>query len=120
MNDLELVHDVVDRLAQDGVHVWVSGGWAEQLLGHQPARQHLDVDLLYPAESWAAVDALDLAWVGKPQPHRRAFAHEDVLIELFLVRRDAKGHYTDFPDGRHRWPAGLLWGVHGLRVARAA
>lgn len=120
MNDLELVRGVVDRLADAGVHVWVTGGWAEQLLGHEPARLHLDVDLLYPAESWKAVDRLGLAWVGDPQPHRRAFAHEGVLVKLFLVRRDALGHYTEFPEGRRRWPDGLLWGVHGLRVARAA
>ncbi len=118
MNDLDLVYGVVERLARDGVHVWVFGGWAEQLLGLAEPRRHLDVDLLYPADSFDAVDALDLPWVSaKRFAHKRSFAHEDVLVELLLVQRDEDGHYTDFPGGRHRWPRDLLWGVHGLRVA---
>jgi hypothetical protein len=117
MNDLDCVYDVVELLAKDGVHVWVFGGWAEQLLGLAEPRTHLDVDLLYPAESFDALDALELPWIGaKRFPHKRAFAHDGVLVELFLVGHDTAGHYTDFPGGRHRWAPDLLWGVHGLRV----
>jgi hypothetical protein len=118
MNDLDFVYDVVDLLAQRGVHVWVFGGWAEQLLGLDAPRRHVDVDFLYPAESFAQVDALDLPWIsGEHFPHKRAFAHDGVLVELVLVQRDADGHYTDFPGGRYRWASDVLWGVHGLRVA---
>jgi hypothetical protein len=117
VNDLDFVYDVVERLAEDGIHVWVFGGWAEQLLGIADPRRHVDVDLLYPADSFAAVDRLKLPWVGsQPSVHKRAFAHEGVLVELVLARRDDRGHYTDFPGGRHRWSPDLLWGVHGLRV----
>ena len=118
MNDLDFVYDVVDRLAQRGVHVWVFGGWAEQLLGLDDPRRHVDIDLLYPADSFDAVDELELPWIGaKNFAYKRAYAHEGVLVEMFLVQRDADGHYTDFPGGRHRWAGDLLWGVHGLRVA---
>ena len=118
MNDLDFVYEVMELLAKRGVHVWVFGGWAEQLLGLDRPRGHVDLDLLYPAESFDAVDALDLPWItGKRFPHKRAFAYEGVLVELYLVQRDEDGHYTDLPGGRHRWPGDVLWGVHGLRVA---
>ena len=118
MNDLDFVQEVVELLGARGVKVWVFGGWAEQLLGLDGPRRHVDVDLLYPAESFAAVDALDLPFVeGKHFSHKRAFAHEGVLVELFLVQRDPQGYYTDMPRGRHRWAPDVLFGVHGLRVA---
>jgi Aminoglycoside-2''-adenylyltransferase len=118
MNDLDFVYEVVELLARRGVHVWVFGGWAEQLLGLDGPRRHVDVDLLYPAESFGAIDELELPWIsGTRFAHKRAFAHDGVLVELFLVQRDDHGHYTDFPGGRHRWARDVLWGVHGLRVA---
>jgi Aminoglycoside-2''-adenylyltransferase len=118
MNDLNFVYDVVERLAERGVHVWVFGGWAEQLLGLDGPRRHVDLDLLYPADSFDGLDAIDLPWLGgKRYAHKRAFAHDGVLCEVFLVQRDDRGHFTDFPGGRHRWARDVLWGVHGLRVA---
>jgi len=118
VNDLDYVVGVVEMLAERGVKVWVFGGWAEQLLGIDVPRRHVDLDLLYPAESFAAVDALDLPWIDARRfPHKRAFAHEGVPVELFLVRRDERGYFTDMPRGRHRWPDDVLFGVHGLRVA---
>ena len=118
MNDLDFVHDVVELLASRGVKVWVFGGWAEQLLGLDAPRRHVDVDLLYPADSFDHLDSLELPWIsGKRFPHKRAFAHDGVLVELFLVKRDDLGFYTELPRGTHRWPRDVLSGVHGLRVA---
>jgi len=118
MNDLDFVQQVVELLGQRGVKVWVFGGWAEQLLGLDGPRRHVDVDLLYPAESFEAVDGLDLPFIpGKHFPHKRAFAHEGVMVELFLVQRDVQGYYTNLPRGRFRWPRDVLFGIHGLRVA---
>jgi aminoglycoside-2''-adenylyltransferase len=118
MNDLDYVVGVVEMLAERGVKVWVFGGWAEQLLGLDAPRRHVDLDLLYPAESFAAVDELELPWIdAKRFPHKRAFAHDGVPVELFLVRRDGRGYYTEMPRGRHRWPDDVLFGVQGLRVA---
>ena len=118
MNDLDFVQDVVQMLGARGVKVWVFGGWAEQLLGLDTPRRHVDVDLLYPADSFDDVDALDLPWIeGKRFTHKRAFAHDGVLVELFLVRSDDLGYYTELPRGTHRWPRDVLFGIHGLRVA---
>lgn len=118
MNDLDFVQDVVQLLGERGVKVWVFGGWAEQLLGLDAPRRHVDVDLLYPAESFADVDELALPWIdAKRFAHKRAFAHDGVLVELFLVKRDDLGFYTELPRGTHRWPRDVLSGVHGLRVA---
>lgn len=120
MNDLDFVHDVVQLLASRGVKVWVFGGWAEQLVGLAPPRRHVDVDLLYPAESFAELDALALPWIdGKTYPHKRAFAHDGVMVEVFLVKRDDLGFYTELPTGTFRWPRDVLSGVHGLRVVGA-
>lgn len=120
MNDLDFVYDVVDLLASRGVKVWVFGGWAEQLVGLAQPRRHVDVDLLYPAESFAELDALDLPWIDATRvAYKRAFAHDGVLVELFLVKRDDLGFYTELPGGTFRWPRDVLSGVHGLRVVGA-
>ena len=100
MNDLDFVQDVVQMLGERGVRVWVFGGWAEQLVGIAEPRRHVDVDLLYPAESFAELDALDLPWLpGTRVPYKRAFAHDGVMVELFLVKRDDLGFYTELPSG---------------------
>ena len=119
MNDLVFVQDVVQMLGARGVRVWVFGGWAEQLVGLAEPRRHVDVDLLYPAGSFDALDALDLPWIddAKRYAHKRAFAHEGVVVEVFLVKRDDLGFYTELPGGTFRWPRDVLSGVHGLRVA---
>ncbi len=118
MNDLDLVQDVVSLLASRGVKVWVFGGWAEQLVGLAEPRRHVDVDLLYPADSFDELDALELPWIdAKRFAHKRAFAHDGVLVEVFLARRDDLGLYTELPGGTFRWPRDVLSGVHGLRVA---
>jgi hypothetical protein len=118
MNDLDFVQDVVLMLGERGVKVWVFGGWAEQLVGLAEPRRHVDVDLLYPAESFDELDALDLPWIGaKHFAHKRAFAHDGVMVEVFLMRSDDLGFYTELPGGTFRWPRDVLSGVHGLRVA---
>jgi len=119
MNDLDFVQDVVQMLGVRGVKVWVFGGWAEQLVGLAPPRRHVDVDLLYPAQSFDALDALDLPWIEKRSAHKRAFAHDGVMVEVFLMKRDDLGFYTELPGGTFRWPRDVLSGVHGLRVVGA-
>ena len=84
-------------------------------------RDHVDLDLLYAAEDWDAVDALDLDWLeGKRFPWKRAFVLEDVAVELFLVQRDDRGWYTQLQRRRHDWPENLL-GTNGrLPIASTA
>jgi hypothetical protein len=104
-----------------GIQTWVFGGWGEELRGLIRPRDHADLDLLYPAETWAEVDALDLDWIeGKRFPWKRAFVIEATLVELFLVRRDGHGWYTTLARRVHRWPENVLASHGHLRVASAA
>jgi hypothetical protein len=125
-NDLAFVRRVLALLHDAGVDAWVFGGWAAELLGLAPPRPHQDVDLLYPAETFERVDAaigeLGLAEIeGKRFPHKRAFVLDGVMVELFLVKSDRYGQYTEFWGRvRHDWPADLLGTVDGVRVASAA
>lgn len=121
MNDVVFVERVQTMLRAKGVETWVFGGWAEELRGLIRPRDHADLDLLYPAESWRKVDALDLDWIeGKRFPWKRAFALEAVAVELFLVRRDEQGWYTALRQRVHRWPDDVLASNGHLRVASAA
>jgi hypothetical protein len=125
VNDHGFVMKVTGLLDEALVKVWLFGGWAEELQGLVPARTHRDVDLLHPAEDFARVDALMRAKpalveiVAKRFAHKRAFLLDGVMVELFLVRSDADGHYTDLPGGvKHRWPANVFDERQlGLRVA---
>jgi hypothetical protein len=125
MNDLRLVMRAADLLAEGGFRVWLFGGWAEELRGLTPRREHADVDLLHPAPDFRRLDAF-LAdapveeWAAKRKPFRRAFALDGISVELFLVERDACGWFTDFEAARHRWPADVFGRSAWPPVASAA
>ena len=121
MNDLPFVERAQTLLRSKGVETWVFGGWGEELRGLIRPRDHADLDLLYPAESWEELDALDLDWIeGKRFPWKRAFAQEAVMVELFLVQHDEQGWYTRLERRVHRWPDNLLASNGHLRVASTA
>ena len=121
MNDLAFVERAVRLLGSKGVDTWVFGGWGEELRGLIKPREHVDLDLLHPAESWAEVDELHLDWIeAKRFPWKRAFVLEGIAVELFLVQRDEHGWYTQLKRRRHDWP-GTLLGTNGqLPVASTA
>ena len=79
-------------MAREGLHAWVFGGWAEELLGLIGPRRHSDLDLLLPAKSFSALDQFidkhgvqDIA--EKHFPHKRTFEGDSVRVEVFLVHR---------------------------------
>ena len=63
MNDLAFVERAQTTLRAHGIETWVFGGWGEELRGLIRPREHVDLDLLYPAESWDEVDVLPFEWV---------------------------------------------------------
>ena len=101
-NTPQFLADTLRELQSAGISVWVFGGWAEELHGIRPPGPHGDIDLLYPAEDFSAVDQFlqsrtDLEEVqGKRFIHKRAFVRQGVLVELFLLRRAAARYATDF------------------------
>ena len=121
MNDLAFVERAVSLLTSRGIDTWVFGGWGEELRGLILPREHADLDLLYPAENWDAVDANYLDWLeAKRHPWKRAFTLEGIVVDLFLVQRDEQGWYTQLQRRRHDWPENLL-GTNGrLPVASTA
>jgi hypothetical protein len=121
MNDLTFVERAQSLLRGHGVETWIFGGWGEELRGLIKPRAHVDLDLLYPAESWEEVDALYLDWIAaKRYEWKRAFMLEDVPVELFLVRNDERGWYTELARRTHRWPENVLASNGHLRVASTA
>jgi hypothetical protein len=121
MNDLAFVERAQTLLRAHGVETWVFGGWGEELRGLIKPRAHVDLDLLYPAESWDDVDDLYFDWIAaKRFEWKRAFMLEDVLVELFLVRCDEQGWYTELARRTHRWPENVLASNGHLRVASSA
>ena len=114
MNDLAFVERAVGLLEAHGIDTWVFGGWGEEIRGLSRPREHADLDLLYPAESWDDVDELQLDWIaGKRFAWKRAFRLEGTMVELFLVQRDDRGWYTQLAPRRHDWPVNVL-GTSGV------
>jgi len=125
-NDLGFVRYIVGRLELAGVRTWVFGGWAAELFGLSRPRPHHDVDLLYPAVSFEAVDVFLATGevdeiVAKRFPHKRAFEAEGIMVELFLLQGPEDGPFTDFWGvNRYEWPSNVLGAqAGGLRVASA-
>jgi hypothetical protein len=119
MNDLTFVEEAQTLLRGLGIETWIFGGWGEELRGLIRPREHADLDLLYPAESWDDVDALiGLDWLpGKSRPWKRAFVLGGTTVELFLVQRDRQGWYTALARRVHRWPENVVASNAHLRVA---
>jgi hypothetical protein len=111
------------RLADQGVHVWLFGGWAEEVRGLMHPRAHKDVDLLYLGADFAALDAFMRSARGvrevavKRTPCSRAFEANGDFVEFYLVQADKDGLFTDFWGYIHRWPADTLSQVAELPVA---
>ncbi len=109
-NTIEFVIYILDRLEQHGIQVWLSGGWAEELLGIIPTRLHHDVDLLYIAPSFERLEAVitQELWdelVQKHFPHKRAVLVTDIMIEFILVEQIADRHQTSyFNQYCYVWP----------------
>ncbi len=114
MNDRAFVTRVRQLFKAFSVDVWLFGGWAEEVRGLAAPRAHADVDLLYAADDWRRVDALiDARGLDEIRPkrlgHKRAFVLDGTMVELFLVKRDARGTlYTEFWGVRHEWPSDTL------------
>jgi hypothetical protein len=110
-------------LAEAGVHTWVFGGWAEEMRGLVPPRDHQDLDLLCPVSDLTSLDEF-LASERVPEqllkrfPHKRAFDLDSVCVELILVQRDDQGYFTNFWGSiRYDWPADVFDGtVNDLHV----
>ncbi len=121
MNDLAFVERVQRVLGSFGVETWIFGGWAEEIRGLIRPREHADVDLLYPAESWDRVERLPFEWIeAKRFPWKRAFLLEGTMVELFLVQHDHHGWYTALERRVHRWPDSVLSSNGRVRVASTA
>jgi hypothetical protein len=121
VKDLAFVERAQTMLRAHGVETWVFGGWGEELRGLIKPREHVDLDLLYAAESWDEVDALALDWnPAKRFAWKRAFLLEGTQIELFLVQHNARGWYTSLARRVHRWPDNVLASNGHLRVASTA
>ena len=114
-NTRQFLADTLRELATAGVPVWVFGGWAEELFGLRPPGPHVDIDLLYPAVDFSALEDFlqardDLEEIeGKRFSHKRAYRQHGILIEIFLLRPDPAGYVTHF-FGVHlfRWPVDTL------------
>jgi len=108
-NTPELLVAVVRTLEAAQIKTWLFGGWAEELSGLRPPGPHGDIDLLYPAATFAQLDTFLKASESveeikaKHFPHKRAFRWHHVLIEVFLLCPDANRYVTHF-FGIHRFP----------------
>jgi hypothetical protein len=121
VNDLAFVERALSLLASKGLDTWIFGGWGEELRGLIKPREHVDLDLLHPAEDWEAVDTLHLDWLApKRYPWKRAFMLEGTMVELFLVQRDERGWHTKLARRTHHWPDDVLASNGHLRVASTA
>ena len=113
----DFVLGIIRRLAQAQIATWLCGGWAEELWGHCSPRLHQDVDLLYPAPTFARLDHWlanmpDLSSISaKRFSHKRAVLCEDIMIEVVLLEPDEEGGYlTNFFNQRYQliWPPDTL------------
>jgi hypothetical protein len=123
---LAQVIEIQRDLERADVPAWIAGGWAEQLRELIPPRRHQDIDLLYPATSFAAVDQRlqsrrfeEIA--AKRFAHKRAFMYDGIMVELLLLQKRGDTYVPDFWNRLPlTWPADVLDEYQGVRVASVA
>jgi MOSC domain-containing protein YiiM len=111
----ELLTIVMGLFHAAGLPVCLFGGWAEELRGLIRPRPHSDIDLLYRASSFDALEAFmsQNPAFSEIEPkrfsHKRAARFKGVMIEFLLVQ-DSPMPCTVFFDGRFRlaWPGGTF------------
>ncbi len=119
-HDAAFVARAIETLRDQGLDVWLFGGWAEEMLGLAEPWPHGDIDLLYLGQDFGGVDELvdRQAWVVvKRLPHKRAFELDGVTVDVFLVRSDEQGYYSEFFELRHSWPDDVFASSTGLAIA---
>lgn len=126
----ELVISVLARLEQNGISCLLFGGWAEEALGLAAPRKHRDIDLLLPAPSFSALDALlggrsttFLEILLKRFAHKRAFIVDGAMVEIILVQETGHGAVTSFwGDVPFAWKLPLAEECHlnGQKVRTAS
>lgn len=106
-NNFEFVLNVYKQLKNVGVDVWLFGGWAQELHNLIPPRAHKDIDFIYSAknfsalEEWAKTQANIIEVTKKRFFHKRAYEWGGVLIEFTLV----DNYSTKFFDAySFQWP----------------
>ncbi len=110
-NNIGFLITVYTLLHNAGIPVTIFGGWAEELQGVIAPRPHKDIDFLYEAESFAAVDAFLATYkeveeiIPKHFPHKRAFMFQGVMVELLLVQKEEERFATTFWNKyKYEWP----------------
>jgi hypothetical protein len=123
-SSLRLLRSIVASLEQAGFGVFVFGGWAEELHGLTPTRDHRDIDLLLLDPDEPALAAfLDTREeiLEKRSTHKRAFELDGVLVELFIARSENGEPVTYFWNHlRWVWPADIGVSIVGLPVTSSA
>jgi hypothetical protein len=115
-NTIAAVSEVLAVLRRSGAPCDLFGGWAEELLGLRKPGPHNDIDLIYRGPDFGAVDrALGVLGdriapiAAKCFHHKRAFLHEGIVCEIFLVEDWSGRPFTMFwGDTKFAWEAPLL------------
>jgi hypothetical protein len=113
-NTKALVAQVIQDLVSAHLNVLLSGGWAEELQNLIPPRPHKDIDFVYLANDFTAVEAYiqqrELPEImAKHVSHKRAFLVEGVMVELILVQPGPAGNVSTYWDRvSFKWPDPLM------------
>lgn len=102
----------------EGIETFVFGGWAEELQGMIPPREHKDIDLLYKGDNLTPIDEFIQKHnlkIIKQFPHKRAFLFREIMIEIFLVDKNYTTNF--FSIYLHHWmqsgfSKSLIEGMH--------
>ena len=109
--------EILDILDGQRVRCWLGGGWAEELQGIVPPRNHKDVDLYLPAATFSSLDR----YMPDPREgtikHFRGFVLCGALVEVLLMRPTETGYVTSFFDRYDLvWPERSLHEQNGVRM----
>jgi hypothetical protein len=117
--DLNTLKIVLKEITDADFDARIFGGWAEELLGLSPARDHADIDLLLVDPDMEKLDNYvreRSEIIEKQLSHKRAFLHDGILVELFLVHHGATLFWGSF---LYTWPSLEAVEKRGLRIAAA-
>jgi lincosamide nucleotidyltransferase A/C/D/E len=116
------VLELLKWLAENGIAVWIDGGWGvDALLGKQ-TREHNDIDILMEGGNAARFTAaLERSGYAEKQmdyttPSHRVFTQGDNIVDLHLFEFDAEGNALYEGESYHSWVLGGHGVIGGMDV----
>lgn len=119
-SQLKVIDEITQLAIEQGIELWLEGGWAMDFFLGEVTRDHEDIDWFMwvkdgPTLSSVLIEHGFTPLAGAPIEQQLDFARDDVEVSFKLVTQDEGGSVVvgGGPWEGDAWPEGMLQGGEG-------